>query len=101
MSKSIRKGTLKEKVANLRLKGLTNQQVSVRLECKPEIAKVLWWQYNNAQKHNNYNKEYYKKNKKKIQNYNKQWYKKNPDLITEYQWRNKCNKAGVDWRVGA
>lgn len=92
-------GSLMEQVVKLRKMGLTNAQVCLRLGCKPNTAKVSWCRYQHRQKYKEYYSDYYQRNKKERDNYNKAWCKKNPDLVIEYRFRNKCNKAGVDWRM--
>lgn len=93
--------SLMHKIAYLRLKGLKPKQICERLNVNPTTEKVYWWKYKNQKKHKLYLREYYLKNKAKIDKYNSEWAKRNPDLKKEYQYRNKCNKAGVDWRNAA
>ena len=94
-----RKGTKKRRVVELRLRGLTNAQISERAGYPLSLIKCLYCQWKNADKYAKYQAKWYQLNKNKINEYNARWKMANPDKVKEYRYRIKCNQAGVEWRI--
>lgn len=90
-----KKLTIGQRVAKLRLQGISNAIVAEHLGISRNSANVHWYFYRNKEKQKEYAKEYYEKNREKIIKYGAQWQRDNPIKVDEYRYRRKCKEAGV------